>query len=189
MSSNISLTTNAIYEFYNIMEENNVVMIYEGEFNQDITKTVLSMTENSFQEIGIDVSIRKKIFNVMVEMLQNICKHQYNEYSAESNALFLVGDDQDDFFIVSGNVIHNGKLDLVKSNIDKVNSLSKIELKEFYKETRLQSTISSVGGAGLGFIDMARKSGKKIEYDFKQLTLQYSFFSQLTRISKTDIND
>ena len=30
---------------------------------------------------------------------------------------------------------------------------------------------------------------KKIEYDFKQLTLQYSFFSQLTRISKTDIND
>lgn len=189
MSAHTPLSTNSIYEFYNIMEERNIAMIYEGEFNQDITKTVLSMTENSFHQIDMDISVRKKIFNIMVEMLQNICKHQYTDYSKGANALFLVGDDEDDFFIISGNVIQNSKLEMVKSKIDKVNSLSKIELKDFYKTSRLESTLSSVGGAGLGFIDMARKSGKKIEYDFKELSEDYSFFSQLTRISKTELND
>jgi len=188
-NDNSPLTMNAFYELYNVMNGKHIIMIYEGEFNQEITKTVLSMTENSFGDFGIESGIRKKIFNVMVEVLQNICKHQYNNHSAEPSALFLVGDNETDFIIVSGNIIENSKIEIVKSKIDKVNSMSKIELKEFYKVSRLESTLSDVGGAGLGFIDIARKTGEKIEYEFSPVTSEYSFFSQLARISKNDLND
>jgi hypothetical protein len=48
---------------------------------------------------------------------------------------------------------------------------------------RLASTISEVGGAGLGFIDMARKSENKLSYSFDKINDRISFFTLMTMVS------
>ena len=40
------------------------------------------------------------------------------------------------------------------------------------------------GGAGLGFVDMARKSGQKLHFDFEPIDEHFSFFSLKTIISR-----
>ncbi len=177
----------SVYDFYDIMEQNNLIMIYEGYFNQDITKSVLAMTERNFDSEGIDANVKKKVFNVMVESLQNICKHQDSakDRDGETSAIFMIGFDErtETYAIISGNLILNDKIPPLRSKIDEINLLDKDGLKDLYKKARLNSTISSVGGAGLGFIDMARKSGNKLEYSFDPVTSDVSFFTLASRIS------
>ena len=37
--------------------------------------------------------------------------------------------------------------------------------------------MSDKGGGGLGMIDIARKSGKKLDFDFHKVDDEYSFYS------------
>ncbi len=60
--------------------------------------------------------------------------------------------------------------------------MSKDELKEYYKAQRRKSPEEGSKGAGLGFIDMAKKASEPIEFDFKPIDEKVSFFSLKTVI-------
>ena len=47
-----------------------------------------------------------------------------------------------------------------------------------------ETAISDKGGAGLGFIDIARKTGSPLEYHFEPLDDKNSFFLLKTSISR-----
>jgi hypothetical protein len=138
-------------------------------------KSVLGMTERKLNQDKVDENVKKKLFNIMIEGLQNIAKHQL-EIDHYHHPFLIIAHDPANYHVLTGNFIANGKIDIVKTKIDKINSLSKDELKEYYKEARLNSVISSVGGAGLGFIDMARKSGNKLNYNFYEMNKEHSLF-------------
>ena len=175
-------TTFNIYDFYKTMLYNKIILIYQGAFDQEMVKSVISMTEKKLIHDNTDEILRKKLFNIMVESLQNICKHQLNSDSIE-NSPFLIISNSDGFFeVVTGNLIANDKISIVQDKIDHVNSLSADELKDYYKKARLNSVISSVGGAGLGFIDIVRKAGNPLEYQFYDLGTDFSFFIQKSKI-------
>jgi hypothetical protein len=58
-------------------------------------------------------------------------------------------------------------------------------LKSLYKEIiKGGSGLTNKGGAGLGFVDMARKSGQKLEYEFEELGEGLSFFSLKTTVPR-----
>jgi hypothetical protein len=175
-----------LHRFYTEMNDNDLRMIYEGEFTQDITKSMLMVTEKNFDIDGLDSGVRKKVYNVMIESLQNICKHQYSSAENENGspaAIFMSGMKGEDYFIITGNVVTNSIVEVLKERIDSINALDKEGLKELYRQKRLTSTISVAGGAGLGLIDMARKSGNKLVYRFDPYNETTSFFSLMSIIS------
>ena len=45
-----------------------------------------------------------------------------------------------------------------------------------YKFILNHQRISAKGGGGLGLVDIARKTGNKLEYSFKEYNDKYSFF-------------
>lgn len=172
-----------IYELFQIMSENRILLIYQGMFDQQMVKSVIAMTETKLIQDKIDENLRRKLFNIMVEGLQNICKHQLREGVLEDTPFLMIAQNNDAISVITGNPIEKTKIEIVTGKIDLVNRLSKEELKELYKETRLKSVISEVGGAGLGFIDMARKSGNKLDYKFYDINENYSFFILINKIT------
>jgi hypothetical protein len=174
-----------IYDIYQLMTENKIIMIYQGLFDQAMIKSVINMTEKKLIQENIEEGLRRKLFNVMVEGLQNICKHQMVADSTGQNPFMLISHEEDAYNLVTGNFIRNEKIGIVKEKIDFINSLNKEELKEHYKTARLNSVISEVGGAGLGFIDMVRKSGNRLEYKFYEVDGSLSFFILHCKISNT----
>lgn len=163
-----------VYDVFKTMTENDLSIIYEGLFDQEITKAVLSMVEKNISNDEIDELTKKRIFNIMVEVLQNICKHQAS--SGNDTAIFLVGREKNDFSITSGNSMPTNRREKLSAMLDNINTFDKDGLKQFYKEAKLKSVISEVGGAGLGFIDIARKSGNKLSYCIKTINEDKSFF-------------
>ena len=176
-----------IYELHKTMLAKNLILVYEGEFTQEITKSVLSMAERNMDSMGEESSIKRKVFNVMVECLQNIVKHgeDYNPLNEKKQtAIFMIGKLDDEYVITSGNPVKNDSVGILTEKLDQINSLDKEGLKALYKDIIKGTEISEKGGAGLGFVDMARKSGQKLEYDFTKINDEHSFFSLKTTISR-----
>lgn len=172
-----------IYELFNLLTENEVILVYQGMFDQQMIKTVLSMTEIKMEQVNVDENVRKKVFNIMMEGLQNICKHQKPSETHSQNPFLIISSSGTYYHIFTGNIIVNNKISIVKDKIDHINTLDKEGLKSLYKTARLNSVISEVGGAGLGFIDMARKSENKLEYLFYPLDNNQSFFILHSKIT------
>jgi hypothetical protein len=68
--------------------------------------------------------------------------------------------------------------------LDDINALTKEELKDYYKEILNNGEMSMKGGGGLGMIDIARKTGQKLNYNFMSVDEKYSFFSLNIKISQ-----
>lgn len=186
MEVNKSNSIDFVNNIHTDMKNNKLILVFEGEFSQEVTKTVLTMAEKNMDNQGADSSLKKKVFNVMMESLQNICKHQSVELDekGEVSAIFMIGKNSDgEYFIISGNMINDDHISEVVERIDLVNSKDALELKKMYKDRMRSGSISDVGGAGLGFIDMARKSGNKLIYEFRPVRESCSFYTLFVKIS------
>src|SRR5690349_457643 len=171
---------NFIYDLRRTMMSQNLVLVYQGDFTQESTKSILSMAERNLDSSGEDSSIKRKVFNVMVEALQNIVKHSDELVDGQTRnhtAIFLIGKEANRYSIMSGNPVRKDNVPKLQKSLDHINGLDKEGLKELYKEIIKNTTISEKGGAGLGFVDMARKSGGKLEFEFPEMSGDYCFFS------------
>ncbi len=170
---------NFIFNLHRTMMSQNLILVYQGEFTQETTKSILAMAERNLDSTGEESSIKRKVFNVMVEALQNIVKHSDELVDGEIHshtAIFLIGKEPDKISIMAGNPIRKTNMTALKEKLEHINSLDKEGLKELYKSIIKNTTISDKGGAGLGFVDMARKSGEKLDFEFPEMSNDYCFF-------------
>lgn len=183
------MNTKFIYDTFSVVQQNKIMLVYQGEFTQEIAKSVLAMTERNLDNFNEDQTTKRKIFNVMVECLQNICKHSETSVAELREAIFMIGLDEDYYFITTGNHIANENIAGLKAKLEEINTLDKEGLKQLYKSIVSSSqALSDRGGAGLGLIDVARKSGEKLVFDFTPAQNDTSFYSLLIKISKNKIN-
>jgi len=87
------------------------------------------------------------------------------------------------FLIQTGNYIENTSVTNLKERIDRINLLDEVELKMYYRDVLANGSFSDKGTAGLGMIDIARKSGNKLAYSFIPFDEELSFFSLSVKIN------
>lgn len=175
------------YELYHTMQANEINLVYEGVVTQEITKTFTALTEKNMVKNEESNQVQRKVFNVMVECLQNISKHadtMSEDTDDERRGIVLVSHGDTSYNVITGNVIKKDKREKLEQSLQHINSLDKEGLSALYKQQIKEGRLSEKGGAGLGFIDIAKKSGNKIEYQFKELTDDLFFFIIITTISR-----
>lgn len=177
-----------VYKIHESMVTHKIMLVYEGEVNQDITKAFTTLTQKNLEEDDeASLPIKKRVYHVMVECLQNIGRHSDNVESGEpevpGNGIFMVSKSEEGFTVITGNPIANKKISEVSEMLNKVNGMDQEQIKAYYKEKMLASRISEKGGAGLGFIDIVKKTGNKIDFHFEKINDVTSFFIVKTLIS------
>lgn len=180
---------NFIYDLHRTMMAEKLILVYEGDFTQETTKSILAMAERNLDSSGEESSIKRKVFNVMVEALQNIVKHSSEQGTkagslVSKSAIFMISKDDTRYCILTGNPILKTNVAGLTKSLEHLNSLDKEGLKEMYKEIIKNTQISEKGGAGLGFVDMARKSGEKLEFIFASIDSDYDFFCLKVKIAR-----
>ncbi|MBO7142495.1 MAG: SiaB family protein kinase [Bacteroidales bacterium] len=149
---------------------------YRGEFTQSLSHQILSLAEKNIDKDHISSKIKKRVFHIMVESIQNISRHQDEPYKPEETAIFGIQKKSEHYYITTGNVIENAKTESLCGKLDKINNLDQEELDAFYREVLSNGQLSSKGGAGLGLIEMARKSGNKLKYALETISDVMSYF-------------
>ncbi len=177
-----------VYDFYRSMKAHEITLVYEGEITHQITKAFTSLTESNMAKDSESNNVQKKVFHVMVECLQNISKHAdafgTDNFLFAGRGIFMVSKSKSGYHVTTGNVIENNKIDELTKMLDNINSLDKEGLKELYKTQMKEGHLSDKGGAGLGFIDIARKTGNKLEFHFLPIDEESSFFLLTSSISR-----
>lgn len=177
-----------VYDFYVKMKKNNINLAYEGEITHQITKAFTSLTENNMIKEEDYNTVQKKVFHVMVECLQNISKHAENRNnivtSKDGRGIFMISKDKSEYNVTTGNVVDNDKVVILRDILESINKLDKEGLKKLYKQQMREGRLSERGGAGLGFIDIARKTGQKLIYSFLTINEEKSFFVLTSTISR-----
>jgi hypothetical protein len=118
--------------------------------------------------------------NVAMEVLQNMCKHRPKDSAGIS--VFMLAHHSGRWWVLAGNPIPRSSVEGLSSKLEHINLLDAEGLKAHFKEARLASKISSVGGAGLGFIDMAKRTGNPLIHDYQHLDDHYDYLSLIAYI-------
>ncbi len=181
------------HQIFNFLEADNLCFAYSGSISDTITHKIIELTQFNIDSSRNFVKLKNKISFLLAECYQNVVRHgkieiQHTSFHEKSSAFFVrsIGTS---FFITSANIVSNSTIEVVKEKLDRVNNLSPEELRLLQKQVLAQGKLSDRGGAGLGIIEMARKSGRKITYDFERINEDSSMFYLQLMLSSAEEHD
>lgn len=160
-------------EFDKAVKESEVLMIYKGDFGKDSIMPIIQIIEERIK--SEEDTSNKAFFLILVELLQNVSRHSID--SVQRDGIFSISNDSTGYTISVGNVVDGATKDDLIKRIDELNKMEVDELKQLYKKTLREGSFSEKGGAGLGLIEIARKSRDKLEYSFDELADGRFFFT------------
>lgn len=182
---------NELYEFKKDLNKEGIFFCFSGPVSQELLVEIGSILKQKIKLEDAGNSTALRVFSMVVEQAQNII-----HYSAErcpklnptkpgeeiSIGIIAVGYENGHYFVLSGNMVEEEKVSRLQDKLTKLQKMTKAELKQHYKEQRKKGPDYGSKGAGLGFIDMAKKASRPLEFDFKKINDKFSFFSSKTVI-------
>jgi len=182
----VSLTINKESEFFdlhftkqvkNITQSGNLILAYDGVLNNETISKLETEIEANILDKNFPKQVVKKVFFICVESLQNQLIHGHKDDKGSQHNFFLLAYSDKSVNISSANLISNSSVEKINGQIEKINSFEDpAALKAYYLEHLENNELSDKGGAGLGFITIAMKSGNKITPQFETINDKYSLF-------------
>lgn len=166
-----------------MLRRNGILISFSGRLSQllieeygEAVKSYLESEERPRNEIY-------HIFSIFIEMTQNIknyCSLKSNVPSCEQiaqSSIVTIGKDDQGTFICAGNLIEAADVSTLSERIESLKHLNKEQLKVLYKEKLRASGPGDGEGAGIGLIDMARKSSFPLQFALARYADDLSFFT------------
>jgi len=173
-----------LFNFYKDLKNDGIIFCFSGPTSQGIVEGVGEALKQRMQIEETSGKTARNLFSVFVEQMQNVI-----HYSAEPIVLsekegeelrygiVIVGQENDKFYVLSGNYIEKAHGDQIEEKLRAVQKMNKEEMKVYFKEQRRKEPDALSKGAGLGFIETARKASEPIDFSIEQVDKNYCFFS------------
>ena len=178
---------NYIQDRYANLRVKDISLVFEGQINHQVMKTLTGLVEEQLDEVEDD-QVMRRVYHVMVESMQNINRHaesyEYRGHPYPGMGLVLVAKNPERFQVTTGNIVENGHAEELALFLGKLNSMDQDALDDLYKKQLREGIVTPKGGAGLGFIDIRRKTGNYLDYSFVKIDKETSFFIFTSTISR-----
>jgi hypothetical protein len=135
-----------------------VVFEYAGPVDRNKLDELVEIAEARSLAVRDGVSIRKRLFNVLVEGLENIHRHTPIEFADSGFALLERRDGH--YRVVIGNTLPAASAALLSHRVEVLNDMDEADLRECFLKLLANEGRTERGGAGLGLLTMARKSAR-----------------------------
>lgn len=164
-------------------EDANIQICFNGPLSHSIIEE-LGLAVKRYLENETPGSDRMMdVFSVYIEQTQNVRNYARQKVDAGGDATrfnaitLLIGRDGDRYLVSSGNLVDTVDIPALTGKIDYLRTLDAAGLKAYYKEERRKPRKEDSLGAGLGLIDMARKTSQPLEYQLQPVDEQKVFFN------------
>ncbi|MFT4682795.1 MAG: hypothetical protein ACJAU0_000845 [Flavobacteriales bacterium] len=161
-----------------------VLLTYSGDINQRKIDALLKLTEEAILDHGSKRQVMKRVCTVLIECLQNISIHGAKDNTGKGKSFFILSTNNEDYIVRCGNLVFQEDANLLAFKIDELNAFSLPELRKLYIETLCNDSFNYKGGAGLGFLTIAKKSSKPMTYELISTESDLAFFSTIYAVAK-----
>lgn len=179
---------NAIYVLQKKLKESNIEFIFSGTFSQGLIEELGVALKQRLQLQQATKSKISSAFFTFVEQTQNIKQYEVSKENTKDfsviagSAVIAISKTDSGYSVYSGNTILNEDIPSLKDKLDKIVSMDKDELNGYFREVSRREIDMSCGRAGLGLIQIARKSAGKIEYKFDEIDDSYSYYTLTVKV-------
>jgi len=158
-----------------------IMLCFNGPISRSLIEEIGNALRNYMQAEHAHPSSAMDVFSVYVEMTQNIrhyaIAHGYGE--SEGSAIVVVARDEEGHYrFQAGNLVEKADGEILLTRVSQLASMDKTELKAVYKaQLRQPREDHATSGAGLGLIDMARRSARPLAANLSHADNERVFFS------------
>ncbi|MDW8296428.1 MAG: SiaB family protein kinase [Raineya sp.] len=174
-------------KYHQIIQKEKVLLAYKGCIDGDTVTYLMKLAEQNIASINEKLIIRKKVISILVEAVQNIVNYFAEESldkSFENESFVILSMQNNQYEIYVGNYVSRHRMRALKKRIDNVNMMSPEDLQKVYLDILENPKVSITRGAGLGLIDMARRTQNKINYLFAEHDQDYVLFMMNINIAR-----
>ena len=176
----------AVAQLERILAENNIYFLWSGHITPDVGKEVISFTETKLSEDDVEANQRRRVFSILVEIIENVAKYSPGPEPEEKFGMpvAMIRLENRTYTLTTGNLILNDNVEHLKEKLDMINQYDKTGLKELFRKSLSGQTSNTESTGNMGLIDMARKSGSKLEYEFELVNDQYSYYTLTVKVEE-----
>lgn len=174
-----------MYDFRNLLSQKGIIFCYSGYMTEDVLSGIGQAIRMKLELEEADKKIARSVFSLFVEQVQNVIRYSAEKEELRSETIqkelrygvLTVGQTDDNTFFVScSNLIEDKDVQRLDGNLQHIKTLDDQGLKKLYKDTLRGETPEGSKGAGVGFIDIARRAKKGFEFDFMPVKDSRSYF-------------
>ena len=160
------------------MSQSGIFLDYSGPLDFEVMDSLLKKLKKTSEFKDLNKITGKRVYFVVVECLENILKHAKLELSENpaTNPHIMVREQNDKIIVNTGNPVAGDVKETIVQRLEGINNSDEKTLKSLYENKIRSELLNKEKCAGLGFIQMALKSGNKISYSFNPLSNGYLYF-------------
>ncbi|MEC8261259.1 MAG: SiaB family protein kinase [SAR324 cluster bacterium] len=152
-------------DFHKLLEQRRTFFCYSGLLSEDVLSTFSGIVREQMSEIEDDTEITKRVFGIFVEQAQNVIRYSKDRIAEGGTGTVAISRAEDGFLIEAINPMGHENAESLQKNLDELKAMDSKELRKAYKQRLREGPPEGSKGAGLGFIEMARKADR-FEFDF-----------------------
>lgn len=146
-------------------------------FDWNNTSAAILEIEDRVEEMHVSLKSKKQINKIVTEILDNVCRHAAEEGNTSLLSCFTCKIKEDKIYVATRNIIQNKDVASILKMIEGLNMSNKEELNEQYRNKLKNGKLDGEGNAGLGFLEIARRTNDMIRFNFESNGIQDSFFT------------
>ena len=161
------------YALYKGLHDDTFSFGYSGAFHDEHTARLIALGEAAMEHADAPRNVRQRLAYVMVEAYQNIIRHRAPLAEGVARgcgrSMFLLRCHAEAQQVIAQNPVRRPELEELQSALDGLSGLDAAQLKERFLNKLSNEGPRERGGAGLGLIEMARRSGQDLRHEFRGL--------------------
>jgi Family of unknown function (DUF6272) len=169
--------------FKTVLNEEGIIFSFSGYMSEGILYSLGEALRQKMILEEADVTTVKKVFSVFVEQAQNIIRYSADKVLGHvgedvelSSGIVTIGNKGGRFFIACANKVRQGDVERLRQRLEMLQSMSKDDIKAYYKEQLREVPDGASRGATIGLIEIARRASEPIQFDFAPADDETSFF-------------
>jgi len=169
-----------LYGLHEQFESSGMMMCFNGPFSHSIIEEIGTALRNHLAAENIAKAAVLDVFAVYIELAQNVRNYlALRDLGQEEVAASIITIARwgNGYAVSSGNMILAEDALPLSERIHELHGLTPEELKSRYKEQMRRDTPQDALGAGLGLLEIARRSSAPMTCTVRELNNRYSFFS------------
>lgn len=175
-----------LHDIRDLLQREGVILAYLGYVTEPLLHGVGETLKQKLEMQDTDTKTMRRVFAIFVEQMQNLIRYSAETCHPDSPVnlpmelrygVLTIGFENGTYVLRAGSLINRDDVERVRERLSALSAMNRDELKTAYKEQLKAGPDEFSKGAGVGFVEIARRASKPIEFDFMEIDDAYSFFA------------